>query len=90
VNRVISLLLISQIISLDNVDNSAIPGVQEALSPNKSEPSAVDENKLDRWKSTASSTAKLFLHGVRESADAFPPLKSVAGGLCFILENCEV
>jgi hypothetical protein len=27
---------------------------------------------------------------VRDSADAFGPLKSVAGGLCFILENCEV
>jgi hypothetical protein len=27
---------------------------------------------------------------VRDAADAFGPLKSVAGGLCFILENCEV
>ena len=42
------------------------------------------------WKSTASSSAKLLLRGVRDSADAFAPLKSVAGGLCFILENCEV
>ena len=42
------------------------------------------------WKSTASSSAKLLLCGVRDSADAFGPLKSVAGGLCFILENCEV
>ena len=42
------------------------------------------------WKSTASASAKLLLRGVRDSADAFPPLKSVAGGLCFILENCEV
>jgi len=49
----------------------------------------VDENKSD-WKSTASASAKLLLRGVRDSADAFPPLKSVAGGLCFILENCEV
>ena len=54
------------------------------------EPSAAaDENKLG-WKSTASSSAKLLLRGVRDSADAFGPLKSVAGGLCFILENCEV
>ena len=53
------------------------------------EPSAApDENKSD-W-STASASAKLLLRGVRDSADAFPPLKSVAGGLCFILENCEV
>jgi len=47
------------------------------------------ENKSD-WKSTASASAKLLLRGVRDSADAFGPLKSVAGGLCFILENCEV
>jgi len=54
------------------------------------EPSpAVEENKSD-WKSTVSVTAKLLLRGVRDSADAFPPLKSVAGGLYFILENCEV
>ena len=47
------------------------------------------ENRPD-WKSTASSSAKLVLRAVRDSADAFGPLKSVAGGLCFILENCEV
>ena len=51
--------------------------------------SAADENRPD-WKSTASSSAKLVLRAVRGSADAFGPLKSVAGGLCFILENCEV
>jgi hypothetical protein len=50
---------------------------------------AANENRSD-WKSTASATAKLLLRGVRDSADAFPPLKSVAGGLCFILENYEV
>ena len=50
---------------------------------------AAVENRLD-WKSTASSSAKLVLRAVRDSADAFGPLKSVAGGLCFILENCEV
>ena len=54
------------------------------------EPSvAADENGSD-WKAVVSSTAKLLLRGVRDSADAFPPLKSVAGGLCFILENYEV
>ena len=51
--------------------------------------SAADENRPDR-KSNASSSAKLVLRAVRDSADAFGPLKSVAGGLCFILENCEV
>ena len=50
---------------------------------------AVDEDRPG-WKSTASSSAKLVLRAVRDSADAFGPLKSVAGGLCFILENCEV
>ena len=50
---------------------------------------AADENKSD-WRSTASASAKLLLRGVRDSADAFGPLKSVAGGLCFILDNCEV
>ena len=36
------------------------------------------------------SAAKLTLRGVKEAADAFPPLKAVAGGLCFILDNVEV
>ena len=42
------------------------------------------------WTTTASASAKLLLRGVSSSSDAFGPLKSVAGGLCFILENCEV
>ena len=67
---------------------------QEGDEPNADEervgPSAApDENKPD-WKSTASASAKLLFRGVRDSADAFGPLKAVAGGLCFILENCEV
>ena len=45
---------------------------------------------INAGKSTASATAKLLLCTVRDSADAFPPLKSVAGGLCSILENLEV
>ena len=52
------------------------------------EPSA-DESDSD-WRTTASASAKLLLRGVGSSSDAFGPLKSVAGGLCFILENCEV
>ena len=58
-------------------DESAVPGA------------VADEKKMD-WKSTASATAKLLLRGVSDSADAFGPLKSVAGGLCFVLDNCEV
>ena len=52
-------------------------------------PSSAVHKKSD-WKSTAFATTKLLLRGVRDSADAFGPLKSVVGGLCFILENCEV
>ena len=50
---------------------------------------AVNESESD-WKATASASAKLLLRGVSSSSEAFGPLKSVAGGLCFILENCEV
>ena len=82
-----SIQLLPLIVPLDNAEDPVAPDqVQEALSPDESEPSAADDNK---WK-TASATAKMLLRGVKESADAFPPLKSVAGGLCFILENCEV
>jgi len=54
------------------------------------EPSVPPDEKKSDWKSTASASAKLLLRGVRDSADAFGPLKAVAGGLCFILENCDV
>ena len=50
----------------------------------------VADKKKSNLKSAAAATAKLLLRGVRDTADAFGPLKSVAGGLCFILENCEV
>ena len=50
---------------------------------------APDENNTG-WRSTVSASAKLLLRRVRDSADAFGPLKSIAGGLCFILENGEV
>ena len=53
------------------------------------ETSAGDGAKLG-WKTATSSATKLLLLGVRDSADAFGPLKSVVGGLYFILENCEV
>ena len=53
------------------------------------EPGSVVDKKSD-WKATTFATAKLLLRGVRDSADAFGPLKSVVGGLCFVLENCEV
>jgi len=71
---------------------SAVPEyVPETRHLDKSSgPSAAADETKSNWKSTASATAKLLLRGVRDSADAFGPLKSVAGGLCFILENREV
>ena len=38
----------------------------------------------------ASSVAEFTLRGVKEASDAFPPLKSAAAALCFILDNCQV
>ena len=69
-------------------DSSREQGESEYGAENESaEPRSANKSG---WKSTASSSAGLLLRGVRDSADAFGPLKSVAGGLCFILENCEV
>jgi hypothetical protein len=75
----------------DNRDTSAIPEhVPEDRLNESSELNVVASEPKPNWRSTASATAKLLLRGVRESTDAFGPLKSVAGGLCFILENYEV
>ena len=63
---------------------------QDLLPDEDAEPSATMNECKSSWKSTAFASAKLLLRGVRDTADAFGPLKSVAGGLCFILENCEV
>jgi len=54
------------------------------------EPSAAAGETKSNWKSIVFATAKLLFLGVRNPADAFGPLKSLAGGLWFILENCEV
>ena len=71
----------------DCVDASAIPDcdVQDLRPDENPEAMVADDsgNKLD-WRSTVSATAEL-LRGVKDG-----PLKSVAGGLCIILENCEV
>ena len=72
----------------DCVGASAIPDrdVQGVLRPSGNpEPMAAGDskNKPD-WRSAVSTTAEL-LRGVRDG-----PLKSVARGLCVILENCGV
>jgi hypothetical protein len=53
------------------------------------DPSAAHEDESN-WKSTAYSTTKLAINLVKESSDAFPPLKSVVGGLSAILQHCDV
>ena len=80
------------IIHLDNVDTPAGPDhiPQDHRPGENTESNTAVNEKKSNWKSTTFATAKLLLRGVRDSADAFGPLKSVAGGLCFILENCEV
>ena len=80
------------IIPLRNAGTSPIPdrGPATVLTEESAGPGAVADGNKSNLKSTASATAKLILRGVSDAADAFGPLKSVAGGLCFILENCEV
>ena len=63
--------------------------VANANSERVEQGAAADENRSD-WKSTVSASAKFLLREVRDSSDAFGPLKSVASGLCFFLENYEV
>ena len=48
-----------------------------------------DENRPE-WESTASSSGRLVLRAVRDATDASGLFKSVAGGLCSILETYEV
>ena len=75
----------------DDADSPAIPNkVQDALISSHGEPNATDKNRLELRESTATAMAKMLLHATKESADAFPPLKSVVGSLCFILDNYEV
>jgi len=85
--RLSSLIFLSENAGTSAIPHNVpkVPHLDESGGPS----ATADGNKLD-WRSTVSSTAKLLLRGVRDSADAFGPLKSVAGGLCFILENCEV
>ena len=80
------------IILANNVGPAHIPALtSKDLHPEISAKlGAAPDDKKPNWKTTVSATAKLLLRGVRDTADAFGPLKSVAGGLCFILENCEV
>jgi len=63
-------------------------GIPTVLNPIRA--GAVTPKDKSDWKSATSSAAKLFLRTVERASDAFPPLKSVAAGLCSILDYCEV
>ena len=78
-------------IAPDPTQSTARPGQTERLEPSMPavRPSAADENKSD-WKATTYAATKLAIDMVKESADAFPPLKSVVGGLSAILNHCDV
>ena len=52
--------------------------------------SGPDPGDLEIEPSNASATTKLILLEVKESSKAYPPLKSVAEDLWFVLDNCEV
>jgi len=52
--------------------------------------SATADKKRQNRKPTVSAETKLILRGIKESPNAYPPLKSVAESLCLILDNCEV
>jgi len=67
---------------LDRAPNIPCPDETIGLS------AAVDGITLD-GESTPSATVRL-LRGARDSPNGFGPLKSLAGGLCLILENCKV
>ena len=78
------------IVHANNVDTSTTPETAVVRSDKSAEPSTGADEKKPSWKDNAFAAAKLLLRGVNQSADAFGPLKSVTGGLCFILDNYEV
>ena len=53
------------------------------------DPTAAYENKSN-WKSTVYASTGLAVGVLKESSDAFTPLKSVVGGLSAVLKYCNV
>ena len=87
-------------IILRNPDNAAhdptqsVTGAEQDKQPKPLEdtirnPTATDKSGSN-WKSTAYATTKLVINLLKESADAFPPLKSAVGGVSAILDHCDV
>ena len=79
-------VLLSLMITLVDADDDPSSG---GVPRGENQQGAMGGGRED-WKSTVPAAAKLLLYSVRDSADVFPPLKSVAGGLCSLLENYEV
>ena len=73
--------------SVVNVDEAQ--GKHAKLSSYLVDPTAAYENKSD-WKSTAGASARLAVDLLKESSDAFGPLKSAVGGLSTILKYYDV
>jgi len=68
----------------------SIPTLREnPLTDRRPYPAAADDTQKNRWL-TVSASAKSVLYRVKESPNAYPPLKSLAGYLWYILDNCEV
>ena len=78
----------------DNAAHVAIQSVTGTGQNEQSKPSGYavkpSSENVSNWESTAYSTIKLAMNLVKESADVFPPLKSVVGGLSAILDHCDV
>ena len=74
-----------------NAGASTVPNhLPEALHPDKVVKLSVATHEGDLNRRSALSATASLLHGVRDTTSGFVPLKSVAGTLCLILENCEV
>ena len=72
-------------LTVPNVDETRSVGLSSYIV----DPTAAYENKPN-WKSTVYASAGLVIDIVKESSDAFTPLKSVAGGLSAILKHYDV
>jgi len=83
--------LLHLIVPSDNVVTSAPPDSgSEVVRPNETlETSADADENESNCKSTVSAAVEL-LRGVRDSPGAFGPLKSIAGSLGVVLDNCKV
>jgi hypothetical protein len=75
------------------VHHLLVPDVNESKpvkhSSHALDPTVAYENKPN-WKSTLHASAGLVIDVLKESSDAFTPLKSVTGGLSAILKHYDV